>query len=948
MADNSLYIRGRVKESLGKSDLTQAYILWYDADGNVTDSIKADKGHDYKHGEVITTSEFYKAVPRVDSTYVFDVVCDGYAPRTMSVRIDNIGKRETNRELPFIYLDRAAQHLKEVTVTTSKIKFYHKGDTMVYNADAFLLAEGSMLDALISQLPGVQLTSDGQIKVNGEFVESLLLNGKEFFDGNNNIMLENIAAYTVKDVQVYEGESRDARRQIRPDARKVLTMDVRLKREYNIGWIVNAQGGYGTSDRYLGRLFASWFNPTTRVSLVGNVNNLNNNRNPGRDDTWTPDQLPDGSREVRTAGLDYSHTSAEEDLRASGSVYFNQMIDHTLASSDVINFLPGGDTYDRRYSDSRTRNTSARFYNNVYKKFTRFFMSNYVQGNFSHSRSNASQLSGTFDSDPGPTSSELLDAIYSDGSPELLESVINRSKTRTDGYVRSLIGAIGQSLGYQLPKSNDKLSLFLSASYNSEKNDRWNDYVVNYGSDPDPAVRRRQYTDNTPNHTLQLRSSLTYTTYFNGINFGIYYDYSFVDQTRDSYMFALDRLNDMGVYGVLPEGYESTFMPGWSHASRTITNTHCLIGYLFYMRAVGDGNRLNLSVSPDIQYVHRNFSYHRDGHDYPLSTSNILGNISTHYGADVQFYFQGKGEGYDRRYRNVLKYDLSLEPELPELYDMIDVVNDADPLNIYRGNPDLKPEYTFANNLKWTWSPLSLPLSNTLHAHYSTKSNALTRGYTYDTHTGVRYNRTYNVDGNWSTQLHNHFSWQFGSTKQFTLSSTTEGVISGYSDMIGIDSEEPELFKVSHKSIAEKLRFDWQIGRQSLRLRGDITRRYTTSGREGFRDINATHLNYGISGVFQLPGGIGISTDFMCYTRRGYGSPELDTTDPVWNARISYSLPRNKSWVFMLDGFDILHRLSNIKYAVTASGRTVSYTNSLPRYLMLSIQYRLSIQPKKR
>ena len=50
----------------------------------------------------------------------------------------------------------------------------------------------------------------------------------------------------------------------------------------------------------------------------------------------------------------------------------------------------------------------------------------------------------------------------------------------------------------------------------------------------------------------------------------------------------------------------------------------------------------------------------------------------------------------------------------------------------------------------------------------------------------------------------------------------------------------------------------------------------------------------------------------------------------------------------MLDGFDLLHKLSNVSYAVSASGRTVTYTNALPRYVMFSVQYRLNIQPKKR
>lgn len=50
----------------------------------------------------------------------------------------------------------------------------------------------------------------------------------------------------------------------------------------------------------------------------------------------------------------------------------------------------------------------------------------------------------------------------------------------------------------------------------------------------------------------------------------------------------------------------------------------------------------------------------------------------------------------------------------------------------------------------------------------------------------------------------------------------------------------------------------------------------------------------------------------------------------------------------MVDGFDMLYKLSNVNYAVTATGRTVAYTNTLPRYFLLSVQYRLNIQPKKR
>ncbi len=161
------------------------------------------------------------------------------------------------REMPVTILERAPHQLGEVQVVASKVKFYHRGDTLVYNADAFQLAEGSMLDELIRQLPGVELNKDGEIKVNGEKVETLLLNGKHFFSGDNKLMLENLGAYTVKDVEVYRGQTALEKWVNDPNAQKHLTMDVKLKKEYSHGYLLNAQAGYGTEERYLGRLFAS-------------------------------------------------------------------------------------------------------------------------------------------------------------------------------------------------------------------------------------------------------------------------------------------------------------------------------------------------------------------------------------------------------------------------------------------------------------------------------------------------------------------------------------------------------------------------------------------------------------------------------------------------------------------------------------------------------------------
>ena len=199
--NDSIHILGRLKESLGKTDLIDGWAVMLDSEGNPKDTVRTNQGMRYFNGEYIKQSYFGFRVPRTDSIYNIQLGCPKYTTKTISFEVKDVGKRETGRTIPTVFLERAPKELDELTVTATKIKFYNRGDTIVYNADAFELAEGSMLDALIAQLPGVELKEGGQILVNGEQVESLLLNGREFFDKNNELMLENISAYTVKNVE---------------------------------------------------------------------------------------------------------------------------------------------------------------------------------------------------------------------------------------------------------------------------------------------------------------------------------------------------------------------------------------------------------------------------------------------------------------------------------------------------------------------------------------------------------------------------------------------------------------------------------------------------------------------------------------------------------------------------------------------------------------------------
>lgn len=167
--------------------------------------------------------------------------------------------------------------LGEATVKATKLMMVMKGDTLVYNADAFQLAEGSMLDKLISMLTGVELKKDGVITVNGRRVDRLLVNGEDFFTDSPKVALENLPAYTVDKVKVYE-RMNDRDRALGYTKEEVgkqpLAMDVQLKKQYSMGGFANVGGAYGTDGHYGARLFALRFTRQSRIGMYANINDF--------------------------------------------------------------------------------------------------------------------------------------------------------------------------------------------------------------------------------------------------------------------------------------------------------------------------------------------------------------------------------------------------------------------------------------------------------------------------------------------------------------------------------------------------------------------------------------------------------------------------------------------------------------------------------------------------
>ena len=129
-----------------------------------------------------------------NKSYLLRVSMLGYQTQYKKVDV-KMADRANEQRVDDIVLAENARQLSEVVVKATKIKMVMKGDTVVYDASAFNLSEGSMLDALVQQMPGATL-ENGVIKVNGRTISSLLVDGRDFFNGDASKALENLPAPT--------------------------------------------------------------------------------------------------------------------------------------------------------------------------------------------------------------------------------------------------------------------------------------------------------------------------------------------------------------------------------------------------------------------------------------------------------------------------------------------------------------------------------------------------------------------------------------------------------------------------------------------------------------------------------------------------------------------------------------------------------------------------------
>lgn len=913
-----------VKDAATKISLQGASVTILDKDSAFVDScqmITINMGDRKKY--------FYASQIEGRSPYYY-IRCEkkGYLSQLVKVDAADDIKPEP------IMLKRAPRTLREATVTATKVMMVMKGDTIVYNADAFELAEGSMLDQLISRLPGVKLNAGGVITVNGNRVSNLLIDGKDFFNGDANVALENLPAYMVKNVKSYQKAPDNAyltRKDNKPHADDPWVIDVTLKKEYHQGWIANAEAGGGTKDKYLGRVFGTYFSDRARVGFYGNANNTNSNQRAGSDGKWENEDAMMGENTLQKGGLFasfYGGKDSERPIRFITTLEASHNKDVNESRGNSVNFYESGNTYGKVNSLYNSKNYNLNWIGalSIPTSFAYIHLDQYFY--YTSSSTNSQQQS--------VLSRYILPDEWTNMTEGLVNSYIDLSQSKASNlsYAALLDATV------KLPHDKEfSVNFAVNTRTSTDKtNSLYN--LITQGVEPTTDFRNR-YNHNKQQN-LQLLGSIDYPLIeikksHGKISHNISTNYHIEHQNQQGNrnFYRLDRLGgdwalpDRKLLGQLPSTTDSLALAtDWGNTNHTTTRQT--------MHNVG----LRYSFEKNDLYFHAAL---------PMAfTRNVIDDLRMKdQQRHIVKHYQWLQPSFSLSIKNI-KMSGSIAHTAPQMSLLLDVTDDSNPLFITKGNTTLKPTNIYNATLGYT-------LNKTKHAQnlnaewgYSAQQNAVGQARYYDAETGVTTSMAQNINGNWQTHVTIGYACSLDKKQKWTFDvSATETFQNS------VDFQQTSLMPTSAKSEVKNWFMQGNVALAyhcklfNAALKSAVDWQHATSKLTGFQTINSINHLYTFTNQWSLPWNMVIDTDLTYYVRSGYADHSMNSHEWIWNMAVAKRMLKSKALSLKLSGHDILAQRRSIVRTLNAQGRTETWHNVVPRYFMLSLVYHFSKSPRK-
>jgi|TARA_B100001057_G_scaffold348669_1_gene350039 hypothetical protein len=256
-SSSQIKMSGKVTDSIG-NPLELANIILIDAETDILESF----GTSNEKGE-------YKIQIRKNKSYNFQVSYIGMATFSQLILskeediVKDVKLNENN------ILD-AVQLTYEMPVVVS-------GDTLIYDADSFKTGTERKLEDVLKNLPGVEINDDGEIEVEGKTVSKVMVEGKDFFDGDSKIASKNIPSSAVDKVQILKNYSENSQLSSVQNNQDNIAINIKLKKGKDKFWFGDILAGVGESPVSSLHIFQPklfYYSPRYSINVIGDLNNI--------------------------------------------------------------------------------------------------------------------------------------------------------------------------------------------------------------------------------------------------------------------------------------------------------------------------------------------------------------------------------------------------------------------------------------------------------------------------------------------------------------------------------------------------------------------------------------------------------------------------------------------------------------------------------------------------
>ncbi|MDD4970236.1 MAG: TonB-dependent receptor [Paludibacter sp.] len=827
--------------------------------------------------------------------YTLVVSMVGYLNYTQNVNIAN-----KDLILKNIHLQENAHLLKEVEVTGTAAQMVVKGDTTEFNATAFKTAQNAVVEDLLKRLPGVEVSTDGKITVNGQAITKIRVNGKKFFSDDVEMASKNIPAELIDKVQVLDQKSDMALLTGFEDNDTERIINLTFKSNRKRGTFGNVNGGAGLDTnkdvRYDGNMFLNMIDGEAQSTITAGGNNTNTSRSSrGRGSSANNS----GITTSQNIGYNIS-TSVNPKLKIGGDATLNHSGNESITDTQRQSYLKDSIYINKSSTTAHNDNYSANLRTEIEWKpdsvNTYVFQPsiNYNRS-FSDSQRNYTNFNDTTQTSIGNTSN------YGNGT--------------------QLSGGLGFIYSHKfMSKKGRTFTANLNTSLSQNDNESFN-YSKNRIMRPDSTTIIDQYTkSHSDAYSMSLRMSFV-EPLWNLRNF-LETSVSFRSNNSTSNKNQYNKDSE-GHYNQLDSVYSNNFENKFY--SETLELNYRYVNKSF-------NAMLGMKAEPSQTYSTRIYQ-NGDSYDRPISVVNFspTGRLKYNFGR-----------------KKFIRLDYRGSTDQPSISQLQPVKNNSNPLNETIGNPDLKP--SFSHNLRMMYTTFNDSTFSSFNATLSaqTTKDALVTNSIYDL-AHKQYSQTvnsafmpYNINGNVmfnipiiQKRLHFNTNTSLGLDHYYGYSSLGLNAQILNSDNLPLG----DLSSTQSYSGREQISLTFTSDLVEIGARGSFRYSNTLNNLKPIASITKDWSGGG-NVIVHLPYNINIGSDMNYTTLQGYSSTGVQD-QLIWNASIDKSLFNNKG-VLALKVTDLLRQQLNIRQSIGDNYIQVSSYNTLTSYFLVSFTYKIN------